>query len=185
MNYKEVNEEQRKFFLYSFRKYGNLIHNYVVSRIRNSDDAEDIMQDIFIKLWKTKSTDIRSEKAIRKYLIYLANQCLVDYYRKRKLEVSITETEKENEQEKLSIENFDGGQRRKAIATDLIDRLRDFLPTDKFIILYSRLVEDLSIREIADMFGIKPRSARYIFDITQVIAKSFIESITKKGVPQK
>lgn len=185
MRYREVSEEQKKFFLYSFRKYGNLIHNYLISKIGRIDDIEDIMQEIFVKLWRTKNSNITTEKSIRKYFIFLANQCIADYYRKHRMEVALSEEEIETEEDKIAIATYQDGLKRRLIASDIVERLRDRISSDDFIILYCRLAEGLSFGEIADMLGIKVRSVRYQFNKTQAFAKDFIKSITKKGVEAK
>lgn len=55
---------------------------YVRKRIKNQEDAEDITQEVFYKLSKSKNEDINNVKS---WVYTIAKNTITDHYRKRKI----------------------------------------------------------------------------------------------------
>jgi len=64
-------------------KESNRLLNFIKSRVSNQDDAEDILQDVFIQLWQGYQT-IESIEKITAWIFRVARNKIVDLYRKRK-----------------------------------------------------------------------------------------------------
>lgn len=79
----------KKDFKNIYDKYGRAIRNYIYYRSGNQDIADDITQDVFIKVWK-KQYNHAPEK-IRSLLYKIANGMFVDYIRKNKVEIDYVE----------------------------------------------------------------------------------------------
>ncbi len=58
------------------------IYRFAFRHLRTEDDAKEIVQLSFEKFWM-KHTEINVEKA-KSYLFAIANNCIVDEFRKRK-----------------------------------------------------------------------------------------------------
>ncbi|MDH7445622.1 RNA polymerase sigma-70 factor [Aquimarina sp. 2201CG14-23] len=85
-NLKEGNEETFKILFELY--YGKLLHiakGYVV----NSEDAEEIVQDVFLKAWK-KRKDIKSN--VNGYLFMITKNLCLDYLRSKKHKLSSSNT---------------------------------------------------------------------------------------------
>ena len=72
-----------KAFDYFFRQYYGVLCYFANTIIRNEEEAKDIVQDCFVKLWDSHTIDERSETV--KSFLYTAvrNKC-VDALRKKK-----------------------------------------------------------------------------------------------------
>lgn len=72
------------------RKYAQTVQSVCVVRLRNLADAEDCLQNTFIKLY-TKAPDFKSEEHLKAWLIKVAvNECR-QFFRKNRKELSLEE----------------------------------------------------------------------------------------------
>ena len=82
------------------------ISQFVKKRINSIEDAEDLTQEVFLRLSKSDTGNIKSLKS---WLYTIASNVITDYYRKRKLQTEeyndeylSTEENKDNIIEELS-----------------------------------------------------------------------------------
>ena len=68
-------------------KYADAIYRFAFRHLRTEDDAKEIVQISFEKFWM-KHANIQLEKA-KSYLFTIANNCIVDEFRKRKFTTDI------------------------------------------------------------------------------------------------
>lgn len=62
----------------------NPLLNYVKKRVRNMEDAEDLTQDVFLKLAKSDEQQVNNLKS---WVYTIARNTITDYYRKKQLAV--------------------------------------------------------------------------------------------------
>lgn len=65
------------YHIYSGRLFG-----YCMSYTKSKDDAKDIVQDVFIKLWSSRAT-IKSDVSLGAYIFTIAKNRLINIYRHR------------------------------------------------------------------------------------------------------
>jgi RNA polymerase sigma-70 factor, ECF subfamily len=63
---------------------------FICSRIQNGDDAEDILQEVFIRMHANLET-IREMDRLESWLYQVARHSIIDYYRSRKPLVDLEE----------------------------------------------------------------------------------------------
>ncbi|MBI2411375.1 MAG: RNA polymerase sigma factor [Candidatus Kerfeldbacteria bacterium] len=67
-----------------FDEYFTSVYKYVFFRVRNQQDAEDIVADVFEKILKKQHTFQQQHGAtIRSWIFAIARNTLIDYYRKQ------------------------------------------------------------------------------------------------------
>lgn len=65
--------------------YTKPLYSFCVRLIGNPDDAQDVVQDIFIKLWKHRdSFDSSREASLKTWIFTIARNSCYDYLRKKK-----------------------------------------------------------------------------------------------------
>ena len=79
----EMAIEKRQVVEKAVAKESNRLLNFIRSRVSNQDDAEDILQDVFIQLWQGYQT-IESIEKITAWMFRVARNKIVDLYRKKK-----------------------------------------------------------------------------------------------------
>lgn len=67
----------------TYEKYNKRVYKYIAERIENKSDIEDIVQEVFVKVYKNMNLYNESKGNLCSFILANANQVLVEYYRKR------------------------------------------------------------------------------------------------------
>ncbi len=123
----KVSVDYKKRFEDTYICYYSRMSRFAKSYLIYEEDAENIVQDIFIEIWE-KKIDLTAISNVRGYLfLILKNKC-IDYIRRKKTETkAISEIQKENE---ISLK----------LKFDSLEALDDMLLTDSNI---DALIEQL------------------------------------------
>lgn len=73
-----------------WNEYHEALTKHIRQKISNPHDAEDILQDVFIKIYKNIHS-IQDPSKIKSWIYHIADNTIIDHYRKRK--ETPTETE--------------------------------------------------------------------------------------------
>ena len=68
--------------------YGNLLRGFMLSKVKNPEDAEDLLQEILIKTHKYMGS-LKDPNKFKAWLFQIARNTLIDYYRKPSNTLSI------------------------------------------------------------------------------------------------
>lgn len=79
-------------FAIVFREYYGKVFRFIVSMVKDKYSAEDIAQDVFMRLWKRRS-HLESIKSLDDYLFIISRNSVVDHFRKaaKRKQLSIEE----------------------------------------------------------------------------------------------
>ena len=119
------------------REYGSSAEAYVKYKVSVREDAEDILQDTYVRAF-TAFPELKKEESFRSWLISIARNRVNDYYRKKAevLEIPFDET----------VTQFVTVNRSVNVHVyDTLDRLE----SDEKKILYLYYWEDMSVKDIA------------------------------------
>lgn len=129
--------------------YEKPIYNYIYRLTGRREDAEDLTQKTFIKLYKSLKT-INLDKNFKSWLYKIATNTAYDWFRKKKREVELLITEPEKYFETLEPEdtyyNIETGQ-------ELENALNKLKPIYKSVLLLF-YKESLQYQEIAEALNI-------------------------------
>lgn len=163
------------------QKYLSPIYGFVFKRIGNADEAEDITQAVFIKVWKNvKKYD--KNKSFKTWIFSIAKNTCIDYLRKKKaIPFSSFDNEKGeniivNKMKDLSPlpnEIFEQKNFSKVLLFAL-EKLSD----QYRIILYLRYKDNLKFKEIAQTLGesintIKSKHRRAVLELKSLLPNNF------------
>ena len=134
------------------------IFRFCLVRVSSREQALDITQDTFLRLWKTLSedTEVVNTKA---FLFTVARRLIIDWYRKKKSASldSMMEAGEEalyEPRDEKSLENLELGPEGRY----LIDKIGELSATYQQPV-YLRFVEGLSPGEIGEVLGISANAA--------------------------
>jgi RNA polymerase sigma-70 factor (ECF subfamily) len=146
-------------------RHKDRIFRYINSKVRDSDLANDIFQDAFMKVITTmKSGNYNEEGKFLPWLMRIAHNLVIDHFRKtnkvRFLSESRTISEEFNIFHKLSNDdkNFLDSTCSAELESQMVELL-DHLPTMQREIVQMRIFQDLSFKEIAEMEDISINTA--------------------------
>lgn len=175
---KKVVEGDENAFEELVKKYEHSVFNTIYRYIGNSDEAHDIAQEVFIKVWR----HVKSFKGKSKFSTWLyrivVNQCL-NYRSKHKEKlISLEETtEKGKIPESLKVEiNFK--HRRKA---EIVRKAIDDLPGRQRIALILSRFESKTYAEIAQIMGVSLSSVESLIFRAKENLRSKLLPLIEKG----
>ena len=72
-----------------FNLYGPRIYRFALAYLKNKPDAEELMQDVFLKIWE-KRDHLDPAKNVKAYIFKIAVNCIYDNIHKKNLERAFT-----------------------------------------------------------------------------------------------
>jgi RNA polymerase sigma-70 factor (ECF subfamily) len=130
-----------------YDRYAPLVYGLARRIVRDEDQAEDLVQEVFLRLWNRPEVYDRGRGTFRAWLLSIAHHLAVDVLRRRRREVSY--------QDKLAGPGTDDpvdtamGQLEGAAVRSLLGRL----PPDQRRVIELAYFEGLTQREIAARLG--------------------------------
>jgi len=141
------------------RKYKTTVYNTIYSIIGNAQEADDIAQEVFLKVY-TKAGSFKGKSSFSTWLYRITvNKCL-DELRRRKNKIISYETGF-NEEEKLKLKDVLASREKDSTEEliqnelqDIIQKAMNSLPEKYRIILTFKEIEGLSYNEISQVMKI-------------------------------
>ncbi|MEQ9105475.1 MAG: sigma-70 family RNA polymerase sigma factor [Rhodothermales bacterium] len=127
--------------------------DYVQSRVRTSDDAEDVVQDILVRVWQRQDT-LKSEDRILPWLYAIARNAVTDYWRRSKPDRTVPL----NDETDLSGESLDMSA-YAALSNCLLPFLED-LPEDWRMAVEMTEFQGLTQAEMGERLGLSVSGAK-------------------------
>lgn len=122
-----------------WQEYRQLLQRFLASKVANSKDAEDLLQDILIKVYKRLDT-ISEVSNVKAWLLQVANNTIIDFYRQK------------GRDKELSADDLwyqDQGQTEHELAQCIVPFIQ-CLPTQQQELLIAIEINDMSQKAVAE-----------------------------------
>lgn len=146
-------------FEFLVRKYKITVFNTIYSIIGNTQEADDIAQEVFLKVY-TKAGSFKGESSFSTWLYRITVNRCIDELRRRNNKIISYETEF-GEEEKLKLKDVLASKETDITEEltqkelqDIIQKAMNSLPEKDRIILTLKEIEGLSYNEIAQIMKI-------------------------------
>jgi RNA polymerase sigma factor (sigma-70 family) len=142
-------------------RYQSKVFTTIFLIVKDQDVAEDLLQDVFVKVVQTLNSDRYSEEGkFHPWLMRIAHNLAIDYFRKAKRYPTILMEDGSNlfnsmKFAEVSIED----QRVKEETLEMVKKLIEELPEAQREVLVMRHYLDMSFQEIADQTGVSINTA--------------------------
>jgi len=147
----QIKNGDMKAFDIIYKKYSARIYSFVLGIIKSKDDAEDIVQEVFIKLWDKRKT-INEHLSFKSFLFTIAYNTTISLIRKKVKEKDFVIMVKSRQIPLNS--NSDNLQLEFEELQEKLNKTIEKLPErQKQVYVLSRR-EELSYKEIAKKMGI-------------------------------
>jgi RNA polymerase sigma-70 factor (ECF subfamily) len=158
-DYIQGDEKSLELLIY---KHKSKIYNFIFSKVHDSDVAEDVFQETFIKVIKTlKNGSYNEEGKFLSWVMRIAHNLIIDFFRKTnrmpKFEAS-SEDYDVFQFIKDDSPNAENTLINKQIVNDLQKLILE-LPLDQKEVLNMRIYRDMSFKEIAEATGVSINTA--------------------------
>lgn len=143
-------------FLEIYRAFYGKVFTFVLSLVRSKANAQDITQNIFMKLWKNRK-NLEHIKSMDDYLFILSKNACMDYFRKasRKKEISTDVFDE------FLLSRIVSSPEKRIDALSDIEELRhviESLPSKRRDIFIMSRFDGLSNGEIASILGVSKKT---------------------------
>lgn len=149
-------------YLEMMNAHKNRIYSYVLYCLRHRDDAEDVTQEVFMRLWKN-GADLDPEK-VEAWLIRVAHNLCVDHSRRKKTQTANFGRPDETAVEKLvdtskSWANPEAGLHEEDGRLEILAAM-DTLPTETRSIMLQHYFHGHRLNDIAERLGKKTSTVK-------------------------
>jgi RNA polymerase sigma factor (sigma-70 family) len=142
-------------------RYQSKIYTTIVLIVKDQRVAEDLLQDVFVKVVKTLQSDKYNEEGkFQPWVMRIAHNLAIDYFRKAKRYPTIVMDNGSNLLNSLQFAEETVEDRQiKEDTVQLVKRLIEELPDTQKEVLIMRHYLDLSFQEIAEQTGVSINTA--------------------------
>lgn len=149
----ETGVKNDTLFICVYKKFYQIILNYIQFRIKDEDEARDLAQDVFIKVLEYK--DMLREDTVKSFLFTITRNVLIDYmrrfYRKKVMDYWLAQeiqVSRNDTEEKVYMQELQ--QMEKSILSTF--------PFQRRIVYMMNAHEGKNITEIADKLHLSRRT---------------------------
>lgn len=137
-----------------FKKYAPKIYHFSLSYLKNDADAEELVQDVFLKIWEKREM-LDASQNIKSYIFKIAVNNIYDFIRRKNIENAFNEFAKDNyimqsdnTWETVVFDEMQG----------VINKIALKMPEQRRKIFQLSKIEGLSNNEIAERLNLSKRT---------------------------
>ena len=135
------------------RRYESRVFSYLMSTLRNQEQAEDFFQDIFIKIVvRLKNRQYEETGKFASWIMRIAHNHLVDHYRTSHEGIIVSDEENGLDLQNSIFISSDATREKEIIDQQTLSEVKELiklLPDAQREVLKMRVYEELSFKEIA------------------------------------
>lgn len=135
------------------RRYESRVFSYLMSTLRNQEQAEDFFQDIFIKIVvQLKNRQYEETGKFASWIMRIAHNHLVDHYRTSLEGIIVSDEENGLDLQNSIFLSSDATREKEIIDQQTLSEVKELiklLPDAQREVLKMRVYEELSFKEIA------------------------------------
>ncbi|MEP6945407.1 MAG: sigma-70 family RNA polymerase sigma factor [Acidobacteriota bacterium] len=151
-------------------KYGGLVWSIARKMLRNSDDAEDAVQEIFVDIWKNAARFDESQSSETTFIAMIARRRVIDRIRYSTRRISADSLED------VLLEPFTRSDKDMQVsieAKEAAEAVRELRPEQQQVLKLS-IVQGMSHQEIADATGmpigtVKTHARRGLMQVREIL----------------
>ncbi len=106
---KKIQDSDQEAFKILYDRYGKMLFHFLWSRIGNKEEASDLVQEVFVKVWHIRNK-LTPQKTLKSFLFRMAQNAAIDLHRKKKVrmifakDVQATNPYESSSEEKVQIQ---------------------------------------------------------------------------------
>jgi RNA polymerase sigma-70 factor (ECF subfamily) len=152
----QLKKGSSKAFDSIYRMYAKRLYAYCLQFTKSPEDSEEIVQDVFVKLW-TNRKRIRQEDTLRSLLFIMTKHHIINAFRSR-IHQPVYE-EYTNYKEMESVENVCQQLEYQEFVVKFKKAVQTLPSTQKKVIILSK-IQELSNKEIAEKLALSEQTVK-------------------------
>ncbi len=164
-------QDPEQFFNELVHKYSEPLYWHVRSMVGSHEDADDLLQDIFVKAWKALPS-FRGDSDPFTWLWRIATNETINHLRKARVRAALNFTRLDAQAERVSDPDpyFDGDAALRKFRKALIA-----LPDKQRLVFSMRYYQDLSYEQISEITGTSVGALKASYHIAYEKIKLFLQ----------
>ena len=138
------------------KRYESQIYNYALRMVGDRDDALDLLQDIFIAVFRNLSS-FRGESKFKTWLFRIAHYRCIEYYRRKKPWQALDDEPEQVAEEKDSCPQSELMQSQQA---ENLVRSLQILPVNQRLVVEMKFFQQFTFDEIATQLGVSSNTVK-------------------------
>ena len=150
---KLLNKGSTDAFRTLYNRYGRRIYLFAFGYLKSDADAEELLQDVFLKLWEKRSL-LDDQRNLKAYLFKIAVNAIYDFIRRKNIERAFIDFN-------ASPKSFSDETWQDVVYNDMLSQIEGLMqrmPEQRRRIFKLSKVEGLSNDEIAIKLGLSKRT---------------------------
>lgn len=164
---------EKEAFEALFKKYSKRVYYFSISYLKNENDAEEIVQELFIRLWNNRST-LDQSKNIKAYIFKITVNIIYDYIRHKNIEDAF------KEYAKVNFDISSNNTWHQVVFDEMntkMDKLVSMMPQQRRKIFLMSREDGLSNEEIARKIGISKRTVEnHLYSAISFLKEHFTQN---------
>ena len=144
-------------------RYAPQVKSFVSAILKDSADADDVVQDIFLRIWEERQV-VCQARSFKSYLFTMTRNIIYNRLKRDKVHYRYVGFEsKRNPQDEIE---------ERIMTKDLLDQIKeemDSLTEQQRVIYELNRNDEMTYKEIAEKLGISPKTVQY--HISNALAK--------------
>lgn len=169
------------FLNYVMNIYTKILYNFIRRFGFNNEESEDILQNIFIKIWKHADNFDEEKSSLKTWIFTIAKNTIYDALRKKRITKNTTSLDEQDnngniielEDTHSDILNLLKNTHDKKIILSAIDSLNE----DEKTILFLHLEESQTFKEIGDIFELSTNTIKSKYRRSLIKLKAILEDL--------
>lgn len=138
------------------KRYEKNLYNYALRMVSNPDDAMDLMQDVFVAVFRNLAS-FRGESPFKGWMFKIAHYRCIEFYRKKKPTQSLDDIPEQEEQTsdlcpEMSL--YSGQQ------ANMLHCAMQLLPVNQKLVVELKFFQHCTFEDIAMQLGISVNTAK-------------------------
>jgi RNA polymerase sigma-70 factor, ECF subfamily len=133
-----------------YDRYAQIIFNLCIRILRDEVEAEDVMQEVFIQIWKEAERFDAARASVKTWIFTIARSRSLDRYRSRK---TAQQRLQENASEELNHISSKEDLQNRRVLQNYVAHAVDQLSREQRIVLELSYYRGLTQEEIAELLG--------------------------------
>lgn len=173
-----IKEDDHASFHHLFELYSEPLFQFSLRYLRSKEDAEGVVQEVFIKIWKKRKT-LKTNTSIKSYIFTIALNVIRKHFnsqsRLNELKHDILIQFSHNKSE------FDDQDDYELLCNKL-ENLIQQMPEKRRQVFIKKKLEEKSLKEIANELSITPKTVEYHITEAMKFLKKEFEQLQTSGI---
>lgn len=164
------NNQQEALIAESYRRYYDAVVRYIDDKVRNEAQAEDLAQDVWVRLITTDR--LLDAVTLRSFIYTIARNIVNDYLRHLYIERAVGDI--------VTVDTVDDSTESRLIASDIAQKERErveCLPQQRRIIYVMSRYDGMSVDEIAESLTLSSRTVENHLRMGRRDVRAYISAI--------